>query len=120
MELDNLTKSQKETIEVHVKKQQEQEYKLIGHMKRIPGLVLWEFDYNNLKLNQAQIIKQKSVSFITRNKTERDKVLYNPKCYYFQAHCWRTAAKRCNKIIYSSLGFINFFPEKQSMYENNN
>jgi hypothetical protein len=105
----NITFADKARIEIQAKKQQETEYKLIGSLKKIKGLTLWEFDYSNMTLKKATIVKSEAVNFETKKAIEKDKVFFNPKSYYFQNHCYRTAAKKANKIIFAAIGIKDFF-----------
>ena len=94
---------------LELQKQQKQEYKLLGHMILIPGLTLWEFDYNKMQLKKSEFKQTNAVRFDTLKKSENKKVEYNHDAFYFQAHCRRTAIKKANKIIFEATGVKNYF-----------
>jgi hypothetical protein len=99
----------KEKEQLEFQKQQKQEYKLFGQMLMIPGLILWEFDYNKMDLKKAEFKGTNSICFDTLKRDGNKKVMYNQNAIYFQAHCRRTAVKKANKIIVKATGIKDYF-----------
>jgi hypothetical protein len=77
---------------------QQKEYKLIGKMRKIPGLTLYQLDTENNLITEAKISKYISVNLDKTLHTE-NKVHFNPKFLYVQALNLKNAKKKFVKII---------------------
>jgi hypothetical protein len=80
----------KETkVEITTEQEQKKEIKLIGQQRKIPGLILWEFNYKTKELQPAQFKKEdvviKSLQPTPEALTKRSNVIVKENCYYFQA-----------------------------------
>lgn len=107
--MDLITDIEKDKIQVFAQKQQQQEFKLIGRLTLKPGLTLWLFNYKSMTLEKAKIQRNKVFDMMSQHKRENSKTIFNPDAMYFQAHCYRTAAKKANRIIKQSIGIENYF-----------
>lgn len=95
--------------EIHTKKQEKQEYKIIGSTRIIPGLKLYEFDYNLMQVKRAYIKKSTTFNLGTQKPSEKNSVFHNKNAYYYQCVNLKNALKKANKIIKSVSGVENYF-----------
>lgn len=113
MELDNkLTIPDKDNIQIECKKMQEIEYKFLGQLRLIPGLILYEFDYANLTLKPLEVIKSGSYNIATNQESEHNKTIVHKNTIIFQCHNQNAAVKKANRIIKKSLGIELYFKVK--------
>jgi hypothetical protein len=99
----------KERSEYEIKKQLE--YHLSQRFRKVPGLKLYEFDTDTMTLTEVhpEIIAELD----TRGNTiKREKVKVSPENLYIQAHCYRTAMSKINKILKNLMGVEQFFDTK--------
>lgn len=111
MNLETHKLNSKENIEIHAKKQQEHEYKMIGKMLLHPGLKLYEFNFSKMTLKLTEIKKQSTID-IDQNKVSNNKVNFDPNAYYFQCHRDKTAVQKINKMIFKAVGIKEYFTIK--------
>jgi hypothetical protein len=91
-ELDDKQKSVKDNIENI--REFPKELKKLGSMKRIPGLVLWELNVVEFKLEKASF----NDSIIDMNGEKRRTLITKNECCYVQALNKRNAVKQLKKI----------------------
>jgi hypothetical protein len=106
MKLDKLIKPDKE---IHIKKKQKQEFKMVGSILMKPGLKLWEFDFEKMEIKEADIKNSVSISYIDELPNEEKKVYHNAKAYYFQALNLKNAVKKANKLVLEYTKIENYF-----------
>lgn len=87
-------------VQIVEEKQQRKEIKLIGRQRRIPGLILWEFNEKTKELKPVTF-KPKSI-FISSSLTSTDttktyKCVVNDNCLYFQALNESNAMKKLKR-----------------------
>jgi hypothetical protein len=88
-------------VEITAEKEQRKEIKLIGQQRKIPGLILWEFNTKTNELQPAQYKKEdveiKSLDPTPEALTKRNKVVVNEHCIYFQALNRKNAIKKLSR-----------------------
>lgn len=102
MELDGII-YQKDKMEISAQKLQKTEFKHVGSMRFIPGCILWEFHLSTFKLQPAKMDIQISID-TQGTEVRKRKIFYDPRCWYFFAHCQRAAVKKANKFIFKHTG----------------
>lgn len=91
-------------VEIVEEEQQKKEAKLIGRQRRVPGLILWE--YNNLtqEVCKAEFVKQDiAIASIPLKNAAIDATISNrvnikEQCVYVQALNYKNAVKRLAKL----------------------
>lgn len=82
----------------HQEAKQQKEFKLVGSIKAVPGLKLWQYNLRSHELSLVEITKKAQVNYDSSvNKNAR--VQYNPDCVYLQALNEKNAKKKVNKMI---------------------
>jgi len=97
MEIFDLHKTQemqKDKIEVLHKQQQKQEFKLIGRVRRVPGLTMYSYNLKIGEIKVAEIEQCKSIDYTTRKPLTNAKILIEKDCIYRQALNIRNFVKR--------------------------
>jgi hypothetical protein len=95
-------------IDIESKKDVKQELKLVGRIRKIPGLTLYQFNYETLELKPTEIKKNTSVKFEDQTPVEHSKAYMDSKCFYFQCLNLEKAVKKINKFLLSRTGFSSF------------
>ena len=82
-------------VEIVAQQQQKKEVKLLGSQRKIPGLILWEYNLNTQTLSIATFIKQNLEYKGENNLPEiRNRVNIKEGCVYFQALNKKNAIKK--------------------------
>jgi len=76
----------------------QQEYTYKGSKRRIPGLILWEFDTKTRILEEAPMEKIVMVSIDGKTKNKMS-VIYKPYGIYHQAHNRKAAVRKFNLLF---------------------
>jgi len=81
---------------IHQKKDQKQEYKLIGSLLLKRGLKLWSYNQTTGELKPAEIVRKVMIGYNGKEK-KSNKVQFSPDCLYLQALNRKNAIKKINK-----------------------
>jgi len=94
-------------VEIVEEKQQKKEIKLIGQQRKVPGLILWEFNEKTKVINRAKFkltnVFISSLSMSTESITHTHKVIVNENCVYIQALNLKNAIKHLKRLGYTNL-----------------
>ena len=94
-------------IEIVEEQQQKKEIKLIGQQRKVPGLILWEFNETTRLIQRAKYkmtnVFISSLSMSTESITHTHKVVVNENCVYIQALNLKNAIKHLKRLGYTNL-----------------
>lgn len=94
-------------VEIVEEQQQKKEIKLIGQQRKIPGLILWEYNENTGLVDRAKFNKTNvfisSLSQSVESITHTHKVVVNENCVYIQALNLKNAIKQLKRLGYTNL-----------------
>lgn len=89
-------------IEIAEEREQKKEIKLIGQQRKIPGLILFEYNEKTKVLQRAQFQKENvvitSLSMSPESIKHQHKVVVNENCVYIQALNEKNALKKVAKL----------------------
>ena len=104
-ELDPISQDKKlDQVELVSEQQKKKEYKLVGSQRKIPGLILWEYNEKTKVLDRAKY-KEDMLVLNTLDpekltgQTIKHKVDIRENCIYFQALNKKNAEKRLKKAL---------------------
>lgn len=95
---------------------QKQEYKLIGSIRKKPGLTLFEFDLKTFNLNKKEITKTVSIG-LNGKPIVKQKAHQNPNGVLIWALNWINAEKKVLKIL---KGYGIDIEKSEYIYNDNN
>jgi len=94
-------------IEIREEQQQKKEIKLLGRQRKVPGLILWEYNERTKLLIEAKYKKEdlviSSLSLSPEDITKSNKVVVNENCVYIQALNFRNAKKKLKKMGHTEI-----------------
>lgn len=101
MEIDKvLQEKDSQGIRVEQQVKAHHEFKLIGKVKKIPGLTLFSYNKKTLQIKKADVESKVSIGFDRKPKTEH-KIITEKDCFYVQALNVKSAAKKLRKLGYT-------------------
>ena len=90
-------------IEIVEEEQQKKEVKLIGQQRKVPGLILWEFNETTKLIKRAEFKKTSvvisSLSMSPESINRNHKVIVNENCFYIQALNLKNAIKQVKRTM---------------------
>lgn len=95
-------------VHVEAKKDVKQETKLVGRIKKIPGLILYSFSFETSELKEVPIQRNKVLNIDDGKPIEHDKAFYDPECIYIQCLNLKAAVNKINKFVYKRLNVQNY------------
>lgn len=97
----------KQVIQADAK--QKQEFKRIGSMRLVPGLIVWKYNTKTEVLDEVDIQKELVYNADERRGEKKAKALHDPNCWYFQTHNMKAAVKKLNKMINRIKGISDYY-----------
>jgi hypothetical protein len=104
MEIDKIKKPE---TEIHQIQEQKQEFKLLGSIRLIPGLTMFEFNWEKMTIEKLEVKKDEFINFDGSNAHKR-KAQVKINCLYFQALNFKNAVKHANRIIEERTGIHKY------------
>lgn len=92
-------KREQSRIEAQIKKQQE--LKLIGRMKKVPGHTLFSFNYKTGEIKPADVIRECAMGF-DGLPVYKERIVVEKDCYYEQALNVKNFVKRLKRKSYEN------------------
>ena len=92
-------KREQSRIEAQIKKQQE--LKLIGRMKKVPGHTLFSFNYKTGEIKPADMIRECAMGF-DGLPLYKERIVVEKDCYYEQALNVKNFVKRLKRKSYEN------------------
>lgn len=92
-------KREQSRIEAQIKKQQE--LKLIGSMKKVPGHTLFSFNYKTGEIKPADVIRECAMGF-DGLPVYKERIVVEKDCYYEQALNVKNFVKRLKRKSYEN------------------
>jgi len=94
-------------VEIVEEQQQKKEIKLIGQQRKVPGLILWEYNKTTKLIQVAKFRKINifisSLAMSPESITETHKVVVNENCIYIQSLNLKNAIKKLKSFGYTNL-----------------
>lgn len=81
--------------------QQRKEYRYIGSERRIPGLILWEYDLTTGELRRAPMKKEIELT-VDGRLNKNNKVEAGSLCLYIQAINQEVAMRKVRRLLHRS------------------
>lgn len=86
---------------IEIQRKQQQEYKLLGSIRKVKGHILFEFNRETKELNPAKFQVENTIIIKDRNDLiggKKYKVVVNQNCFYIQALNKKNATKKLIKL----------------------